>query len=154
MSGPPRTRGWREALWLGDGLVAVWGGSAPGVRVLDTGRWTVRTVSRAATTARRAAGRLIVYSEPGLGRRGAGVGLRVYTRDGTGLVRHRFGERKLGVEVAGDRAFVSGRDARGRRAAWLVDVRSGELIRRLGPPRRSYGVQILGARLGSGALPR
>jgi hypothetical protein len=149
----PPSRRWREALWLGDGRLAVWGGSATGVHVLDTRGWTVRTISRAATAARRAGGRLLVYSEPGLGRR-AGVGLRVYTRDGTGLVWHRFGKRKLGVEVAGGRAFVSGRDARGRRAAWMVDARSGELIRRLGPSRREYGVQLLGSRLGSGALPR
>ena len=149
----PRTARWREALWLGGGLLAVWGGSAPGVHVLDTRSWTVRTVSRAARSARRAAGRLLVYVEPGLGRRG-GVGLRVHTRDGSKLVRHLFGERTLAVEVAGGRAFVSGRDAGGRRAAWIVDARSGELIRRLGPPRREVGVHILGTRLGSGALPR
>ena len=150
----PRTARSREALWLGGGLMAVWGGSAAGVWVVDTRTWDVRIVSRAATGARRAAGRLLVYSDLGLGRRVRGVGLRVHTRDGSRLVRHLFGERKLAVEVAGGRAYVSGRDAGGRRAAWMVDARSGELIRRLGPPRRAYDVRILGSRLGSGALPR
>ena len=142
----------REALWLGGGLTALWGSSA-GVQVLDTRTWTVRGVSRWATSARRAAGRLLVYSEP-YGRRDAGIGLRVYTRDGGRLVRHLLGERKLSVEVAGGRAFVHARDAHGRRTAWVVDARSGELIRTLAPPRRGYDVRILGSRLGSGALPR
>jgi hypothetical protein len=142
----------REAVWLGGGLLGVWASSA-GVQVIDTRTWAVRSVNRRATSLRRAAGRLLVYSER-YGRRAAGIGLRVYTRDGSRLVRHLFGQRKLSVEVAGDRAFVYGRNARGRPAAWMVDARSGELIRRLGPPRRAYDVYILGSRLGSGALPR
>ena len=142
----------REALWLGGGLLGVWGSPA-GVQVLDTRSWAVHNVSRRATTARRAAGRLLVYTERD-GRPGAGIGLRVYTRDGSRLVRHLLGERKLSVEVAGGHAFVDGRDARGRPAAWKVDARSGELVRRLAPPRRTYDVHILGTSLGSGALPR
>ena len=122
--------------------------------VLDTRRWTARPVSRAATGARHAGGRLLVYSDRYLGRAGRGVGLRVYTSDRTRLVRHLFGERQLGVEVARGSAFVSGRDARGRPAAWMVDARSGQLVRRLAPPRRAYEVKVLGSRIGSGRLPR
>jgi hypothetical protein len=150
----PRTTRPREPLWLGDGLPALWGGSPAGVHVLDTRTWSVRTVARGATSARRAAGRIIAYSERGLGRRVGGLGLRVYTRDGRTLVRHLLGERKLAVEVADGTAFVSGRDAQGRPAAWMVRARSGELVRRVAPPPRAYDVRILSARLGSGALPR
>jgi hypothetical protein len=148
----PHPARWREALWLGGGRLGVWGSPA-GVQVLDTRTWAVRRLSRRATSARRAAGRLLVYSELD-GRPGGGVGLRVYTRHGSRLLRHLFGERKLSVEVAGDRAFVYGRDARGRRAAWVVDARSGVLIRRIAPPRREYDVGILASTLGSGGLPR
>jgi hypothetical protein len=150
----PRMTRSREALWLGGGLLALWGGSGAGVHVVDTRTWSVRTVSRAATGARGAAGRLLVYSERGIGRAGSGIGLRVFTRDGRTLVRHLFGTRKLSVETAGGRAYVTGRASRGRRAAWTVDASSGEVIRRLAPPRRGYDVRMLGSRLGSGALPR
>ena len=150
----PRMTRSREALWLGGGLLAVWGGSGAGVHVVNTRTWRVRTVSRRATGARRAAGRLLVYSDRRVGPAGRGTGLSVFTRDGTRLVQHLFGTQELTVEVAGGRAYVAGRDARGRPAAWIVDARSGELIRRLAPPRRAYDVWILGSRLGSGALPR
>lgn len=150
----PRTVRSREALWLGGGLMAVSSESGAGVHVVDTRTWSVRTVSRRATSARRAGGRLLVYSDVRAGRRGSGIGLRVYTRDGSRVLRHLFGTRRLSVEVAGGRAFVAGRDARGRPAAWVVDTRSGALIRRLAPPRPAYDVRILGSRLGSGALPR
>jgi hypothetical protein len=150
----PRMTRSREALWLGRGLLALWGGSGAGAHVVDTRTWSVRTVSRAATGVRRAAGRLLVYSDRRVGRAGRGIGLRVFTRDGARLVQHLFGTRKLSMEVAGGRAYVAGPDARGRRTAWIVDARSGERIRTLAPPRRAYDVRILGSRLGSGALPR
>jgi hypothetical protein len=66
VSGP-----WRNALWLGDGLLAVTGrdGSATGqhmeipsgLELIDTANWTVRQVDRHSTTAMPAAGRLLAF---------------------------------------------------------------------------------------------
>ena len=150
----PRTARWREALWLGWRAAGRLGRlRARRARArhsqLDRPDRQPRDQERAPCS--RAIARL---RRAGPGRRG-GVGLRVHTRDGSRLVRHLFGERKLAVEVAGRQGGrVRPRRSSGRRAAWIVDARSGELIRRLGPPRREVGVHILGSRLGSGALPR
>jgi len=141
-----------EALWLGRGLLGAVSGRG-GVQAIDTGTWSARTISRRATRARLAAGRLLLWSEGRLRRRG-GVGLRVHTRDGRRLVRHLFGEQELDVEVAGPRAFVFWPGARPSRAAQVVRVSTGELVGSVAPPPRGYEAQILSARLGSGDLPR
>jgi hypothetical protein len=129
--------------------------SIPARLMLIDGSGELRSVAlngigrNAGLAADRRGGRAFVV---GAGRRAAEVDLRTMS------ARYRrlrvFGTRKLTVEVAGERAHVSGRGTGGRLEAWMVDARSGDLIRTLAPPRRGYDVWILGSRLGSGALPR
>ena len=86
LSGPSR-----NALWLGDGELAVTGydGSAAGhhreipsgLELIDTANWTVRQVDRHSSSAMLAAGRLLAFGTSfGTGRDGAnqGYGLTLY----------------------------------------------------------------------------
>ena len=134
------------AVWLGKGLVAVFGhdpASAPaGVHIVDTRTWRVRIVDRNASRARLAAGRLLVYSDVPAPR-AAGVGLRVFTRDGGRLVSHLLGRQVLEVEVAGGRAYAY-RAAGTSRALHVVRTRSGTIIRTTRPPSRAHEVDLLG----------
>jgi hypothetical protein len=136
----------RGAVWLGKGLVAVFGqdsASTPaGVQIVDTRTWKVRTVDRNADRARLAAGRLLVYRSGVLTPRAAGVGLRVFTRDGRRLVSHLLGTEVLEVEVAGGRAYAYRLGGRSR-ALHVVHARSGTIVRTGRPPPRAYEVDIL-----------
>jgi hypothetical protein len=134
----------RDALWLGNGLLAVSGQNSPrapaGVHVVDTRTWTARTVDRRAGQAKLVAGRLLVHTDfP----RESGIGLRVYTRDGGRLVRHVLGGQALDVEVAGSRAYAY-RIAGRRRALYVIDARSGSVVRTTRPPPRRSDLEILG----------
>jgi hypothetical protein len=144
----------REAVWLGDGRLAVSGDPNAGVTVIDTSTWTARTVGAGATSARLAGGRLLVYSEPGVRPRSRGVGLRVYTRDGRRLLRHLFGDRHLEVEVLGANVAVFRPDAFRASATEIVRARTGALVRTVARPPRGYEPSILSSPLGSGGLPR
>ena len=142
----PRTSS-REALWLGRGLVAVFGqdsARAPaGVQIADTKTWRVRTVDPNAGRARRAAGRLLVYTSDVVGPRAPGVGLRVFTRDGRRLVSHLLGKQALDVEVVGGRAYAYRAGGRSR-ALHVVSVRAGTIVRTTRPPPRAYDLDVLG----------
>jgi hypothetical protein len=113
ISGPTRS-----AVWVGDGLVAVWGGNAgmdpkgyaedpSGLELVDTTTWTVRTVDRTASSASLVDGRLLVWGAsfgPGGNR---GYGLTVF---GPGERRpvHLFGSQEvIWVQVNGNLAYVS-----------------------------------------------
>jgi len=151
------TTSFREALWLGRGLVAVSGldrvsrsgGIVPrtrsfpaGVRLVDTKTWTTRTVDRRAGSARLVAGRLLVHTAALDVSASRGVGLRIYTRDGRRLVRHLLGRQALEVEAARGRAYAYA--LRGRsRSLYVVHAQSGELIRRVAPPPRGYELELL-----------
>jgi hypothetical protein len=147
--GTPRPRAAttsRGGLWLWNGLAAVFGedSSAPaGVHVVDTKTWTARTVDPGAGSAQLAAGRLLVYTSDRFVRRAAGVGLRVYARDGRRLVSHLLGRQALEVEVAGSRAYAYPAVGRSR-ALHVVQARSGAIVRTTAPPPRGYDLQILG----------
>lgn len=143
-----------EALWLGDGRLAVSGDPNAGVTVIDTSTWTARTVAVGATSTRLAGGRLLVYSEVGSRPRSRGVGLRVYTRDGRRLVRHLYGDRLLEVEVLGANVAVFRPYASRTRATEIVRARTGAFLRTVARPPRGYGVSILSSPLGSGEMPR
>ena len=145
---PPRRPGFksRDALWLGKGLVAVFGQDSPtapaGVHIVDTRTWRGRTVDARAGQAKLTAGRLLVYTSD-VFTRARGVGLRVYSRDGERLVSHVLGNQSLDVEGAGARAYayrVGGR----RRALHVVDARSGRIVRTTRPPPRQHNIDILG----------
>jgi hypothetical protein len=135
-----------EALWLGRGLLAV-ADLRGGVHVIDTRTWRARTVSRRATSARLAAGRLLAWSET------ERVGLDVYTRNGRKRVAHVLGARELTVEVAGRNAYAFPPFAR-RGDAWIVRARSGKLVGSSAPPPRGYELDVLRSPIGSAGLPR
>ncbi len=148
--------GIRHAVWLGDGLVAVSGeevvgdsGSArrlsPGVHVVDTRMWTARTVHARASRARLVDGRLLVYTQIPSSERSAGVGLRVYTRDGKRLVRQLFGSEALDVQVTAALAY-----ARGRGGVHVLRVRPGKRVRQL-RTRLDQRIELLGGRIGTGS---
>ncbi len=128
----------RRALWLGRGRIAIFGRdwvasgrrgleSVPsGVSVLSTNTWTTRLISRRASSARIAAGRLLVYSPAAPN--GTGAGLGIHTLTGRPL-HHLFAGRALDIEMAGRYAY-----AIGERALRVVDVRSGKVVHETGRP--------------------
>ena len=138
LSGPSR-----NALWLGDGQLAVTGydGSAAGhhreipsgLELIDTADWTVRQVDRHSSSAMLAAGRLLAFGTAfGTGPDGAnqGYGLTLY---GPGDRRpvHRFGAKQAGwIQVDGDLAYVQLMDANlsDVEGYAVVDLRSGHLL--------------------------
>jgi hypothetical protein len=142
----PGATGRLEALWLGRGKFAVTDVRG-GVHVIDTKTWRARIVSRRATSARLAAGRLLVWSET------ERVGLDVYTRDGRTLIRHVLGKRELTVEVAGRNTYVFNPFGR-RGRAWVVRARTGRLVRTTAAPPRGYELDVLSSPIGSAGLPR
>lgn len=100
----------RHALWLGEGLLAVTGSdtwsprgydrSAPaGLKLVDTGRWTVRSLNPLISTVTREPGGFLAT--------GPGAGLVAYDRKGH--VRGRWFARKFVwvVRVSGHRAQVA-----------------------------------------------
>jgi hypothetical protein len=138
ISGPSR-----NALWLGDGQLAVTGydGSAKGhhreipsgLELIDTRTWTVRQVDRHASSAVLAAGRLLAFGTAfGTGPDGAnqGYGLTLY---GPGDHRpvHRFGAKQVSwIQVNGDVAYVQLMDANlsDEEGYAVVDLRSGRVL--------------------------
>jgi hypothetical protein len=103
----------RSAVWLGAGRIAVTGydgqvswpadrrveaGRRPaGLRVIDTGDWSVRTLDERATEVVPAAGLLLT---------GDSRGLTAYRPEGTAAFRLLDGERVAVVGVAGPLVYV------------------------------------------------
>jgi hypothetical protein len=138
LSGPSR-----NALWLGDGQLAVTGydGSAKGhhreipsgLELIDTRTWTVRQVDRRSSSAVLAAGRLLAFGTAfGTGPDGAnqGYGLTLYG-PGDRQPVHRFGAKQVGwIQVNGDLAYVQLMDANlsDVEGYAVIDLRSGHLL--------------------------
>ena len=126
-SAPARRRG---ALWLGNGVVAVFGQdkarSPMGVEVINTKTWTSRSIQRNAGAARSFARGLLVYDaeyDPDASRRG--IGLRAYRPDGRKLF-HVLGREKVwDVQVAGSYAY-----AFSATLLHVVDLNSGKVVSR------------------------
>jgi hypothetical protein len=136
----------RQACWLGDGLLAVWGfeakvvedaGGQPtvqdtpsGLKLVDTRRWTVRQVHPEATGVRWHAGRLLAYGVRWYDQqRPGGIGLTVY---GPGARRplRLFRNRQVHeVQVNGDLAYAIdwGNEPRKPELA-VVDLRGGGVL--------------------------
>ncbi len=144
-SGPTRV-----ARWLGNGLLAVTGSDSvvrqdasgvlqqrdepAGLKLVDTRRWTVRTLD-APTSRIEVAGRtLLAYGISwDSGRRGlAGDGLRGYDLDGSQRF-HRYAGEPISTAVPlGPRLLVSGSEgSRLFRSAALLDTATGRELRRL-----------------------
>jgi hypothetical protein len=138
ISGPSR-----NALWLGDGQLAVTGydGSAKGhhmeipsgLELIDTANWTVRQVDQHSSSALLAAGRLLTFGTAfGTGQDGAnqGYGLTLYG-PGDRQPVHQFGAKQVSwVQVNGDLAYVQLMDANlGDMEGYVVvDLRSGRVL--------------------------
>jgi hypothetical protein len=140
ISGPSR-----NALWLGDGQLAVTGydGSAKGhhmeipsgLELIDTADWTARQVDRHSSSAMLAAGRLLAFGTAfGTGQNGAnqGYGLTLYG-PGDRQPVHRFGAEQAGwIQVYGDLAYVQLMHANlsNLEGYAVVDLRSGRVLDR------------------------
>ena len=126
------------ATWLGHGRAVVYGET---VRVVDTRNWTAESLGSAdqAVVADR---RLLTFSSRFSDSR-KGTGLRVYSLDGKRLVAHRFGNRRLDVQVADKYGY-----ALDPRSVRIVRARDGEVVHQ-GERSRSGFTQILDARSGS-----
>jgi hypothetical protein len=133
----------REALWLGRGMLAVTGSdsgpagdTAAGLTLVDTRRWSARTIDRRASDAALVAGRLLASSFL-FDRRGqvtAGSGLTGYSLQGRRRF-HRYGSQPItGVQPLGRRALVGA-----RAAISLIDARSGRELRRF----RRFAMSLL-----------
>lgn len=136
----------RRALWLGRGSLALVGRDyvrtrrgrvaivPSGVQMVDTRRWTARTIAGRASAVRITAGRLLAY-QPSHTMVGAGLG--IHTRTGRRL-HHLLGTSALDIQAAGRRAY-----AIGQRAVRVVDVRSGKVVHTARRPRGVGEVELL-----------
>jgi hypothetical protein len=140
----------RRALWLGQGRLAVTGTdehasadasgnerqweTAAGLKLIDTHRWTIRTIDSDATWAVRVGGTLVTSSllwdsRPG---RFTGSGLTGYTLDGRRTF-HRYGDDPIsGTQPLGTRLLVGGAaGSRIFRLGALLDARTGRELGRV-----------------------
>jgi hypothetical protein len=140
LSGPAR-----NALWLGDGQLAVTGsdGSAKGhhvevpsgLELIDTATWTKRRVDQHSTSAVLAAGTLLAFGTAfGTGQDGANqaYGLTLYG-PGDRQPVHRFGAQQVSwIQVNGDLAYVQLMDANlnNMESYAVVDLHSGRVLQK------------------------
>jgi hypothetical protein len=135
----------RKAVWLGRGLLAVTGWdrhaatsaewqTPAGLKLIDTWRWSARTIDARASDAVFASGALLASSLLWDSRTGriSGSGLTGYALDGT----HRFhvlGDDPIsGVQPLGDRVLVGGAaGSRVFRLGALLDGRTGRELGRV-----------------------
>jgi hypothetical protein len=132
-----------SAAWLGAGRLLVAGvhqtpsrDRPAGVAVIDTRRWTARTIAPRAGAARVAGPLVLAYDgrHPSL-RPSHGGGLRIHDRSGA-LQRILLRGLRVGdVQIAGTRAY-----ARGRNGLHVVDLRSGRRIARFPSRRRDVAL--------------
>src|SRR5207248_5657013 len=106
-----------------------------GLKVIDTRRWSVRTIDPRATDAALVSGRLLAWSLLWDSRTDTfgGSGLTAYDHGGRRLF-HRYGNDAISsVQPVGGRIVVGG-VAGGRlfRHGALLDARSGRELRRVG----------------------
>ena len=123
----------RDALWLGDGMLAVTGSDLPstpgdpdtpaGLTLIDTRNWRARTIDPLATDAVLVSGTVLSSTFLELTR--SGNGLTGYSRHGRRIF-HRFGHDPIwGVQPLGRNAFVGGPNG-----SALIDARTGRRLRR------------------------
>jgi hypothetical protein len=140
----------REACWLGDGVLAVWGfevkvgarseveDTPSGLKLVDTRGWTVRQVHPEATMVRWRGGRLLAFGVRWYDQqRPGGIGLTVFGPGDRRPLRF-FKDRPVHeVHVHGDLAYAVdwGSDTRKSEVA-VVDLRAGRVLTTVGgtPP--------------------
>ncbi len=146
----------RQALWLGNGLLAVTGfdgygrvGSGgreaewqtpAGLKLIDTRTWSIHTLDSKATNAMLASDALVAYGSlwDSRSQKVSGNGLTVYNLDGSRRY-HRYGDEPVSVlygdnpvSLAGGRVMVGGAaDSHLFRRGTLLDLRTGRELRRV-----------------------
>lgn len=138
----------RRALWLGGGQVLVFGRDdlgavggedfeaiEAGATLVDTATWSSCELDASAGGAAFVAGRVLVYGRG----QPASRGLRAYTVEGREAFHLLDREHVWGVQAAGDVAYV-----RTRSTVYVVDVRTGSVLRKIVPPPELVDV-IVGA---------
>jgi hypothetical protein len=145
----------RSARWLGDGVLAVWGTDdegaidphglpqqrqePAGLALVDTRRWTVRTLDPGASQAAVADGLLLASAAlwDSAAQRARGMGLVAYGPGGARRFHVLDSAPAWEVEVVGARAFVTQPGERGRTSYAVVDLRAGRVTATL-RPRTSF----------------
>jgi hypothetical protein len=139
----------RQALWLGQGLLAVTGWDShasvdggrqaqwetpAGLKLIDTRRWSVRTLDRGTSRIVLAAGTLLSYGVlfDSRTQRLAGNGLTAYARDGSRRY-HLYEDDPISVVERVDQRVIVGGAAGSRifRRGSLLDARTGRELRRV-----------------------
>ena len=144
----------RQALWLGNGLLAVTGNdghatiagageqewaTAAGLKLIDTRSWSIRTLDRSSTRATIVAGTLLASGLIWDSRtqRFQGAGLTGYSLDGTRRY-HLYGDEPVealygdGPVEFGSRVLVGGAAGSSLfRHGALLDLRTGREVRRI-----------------------
>jgi hypothetical protein len=121
---------WREALWLGRGLLAVTGSDSEktpaGLTLVDTRRWRARTIDARATEVALVSGTLFASSSlyNPVSQTARGSGLTGFSIDGRRRF-HLYGRQAItGVQPVGAKALVGA-----RRGIALIDPRTGKQLR-------------------------
>jgi hypothetical protein len=113
----------RGGLWLGGGRLATY---PAGLSTVDTRTWKVETVDSAATGAALAPRRLLAFGERGV---------RGYTRGGRRVFEALQSKAVWHMGATGRLAYA-GTDT----ATFVIDTRSGRVMRRIPRPRELLGV--------------
>jgi hypothetical protein len=139
----------RQVLWLGGGLLAVTGtdthaafergqpaqwDTPVGLKLIDTRRWSIRTINSNATSATVASGMLLAFGIlwDSRSQKFTGSGLTGYTLDGSRRF-HLYREDPIsGAQPLDRRVLVSGAaGSRIFRRGALIDARTGRELRRV-----------------------
>jgi hypothetical protein len=136
----------RQAAWLGNGRIAVWGArlhgdevaeSASGVKLVDTRDWTVRTIDDRATDAAVLAGNVLAWGP--ITESGRSIGLAIYSAEGDRRAHLFPGRSVIPRAMTGDRAYFAVHGQPWPQAA-VVDVRTARPI-----GTRSLAVEVMDA---------
>jgi hypothetical protein len=130
---------WRQALWLGDGILAVWGSdyhgsiaangdpqfdSEPaGATLVDTRTWTSRLLDPGASVLVRAGTSLLTTTSKG--------GLTVFGADGSARF-HLFADRQVWLQAGFGRAIAAPLPSGSR--YWVVDPTRGRIVKTVASP--------------------
>lgn len=156
---------WREAIWLGDGRIAVTGHYEPpfrpgrrlraanrpfGVRLIDSRDWTIRTLHPGATLMHRAGARLLASGTTWYDgwKRSRSTGLLAFDS----LGRRAFTRfRGADVSVLGSHGRLAYVWVRPTRMLHVLDLRSGRSLRseRVGPARLPFLFSATGVSFGA-----
>jgi hypothetical protein len=125
---------YRQASWLGGGLVAVSGTDTQqgrwqptGLVAVDTSTWDVRTIDRGGTSFRVADDFLLAWGAASNGAAAppVGIGLKAYDLEGRELFHLFDGQLVSAYPVYGGRAYVSTPDTKELR---VVDLATGTVV--------------------------